>query len=77
MGRHLLNEEKRNSILATPDPWMAVNISNHQENEADLWWEYMVYENNIDEEKKETEQLVIQDQVIYTCPGCDFSFAWL
>jgi hypothetical protein len=77
MGRQLLSKEKRNSILATPDPWMAVNVSNHQENEADLWWEYMVYENNIDEEKKETEQLVIHDQVIYTCPGCDLSFAWL
>jgi hypothetical protein len=71
MGRQLLSKEKRDDILATPDPWMEVNIAAHQEDEDALWWEYMKYENNIDEEKKDTEQLVVKDQVLYTCPTCD------
>lgn len=77
MGRQLLSKEKRDDILATPDPWMEVNVETHQENEDALWWEYMKYENNIDEEKLDTEQLVVKDQVIYTCPSCDLLFSWL
>ena len=76
-GRQLLSKEKRDDILATPDPWMEVNIETHQENEDTLWWEYQKYENNIDETKKDTEQLVVKDQVLYTCPRCDSLFSWL
>jgi len=77
MGRQLLSKEKRHDILATPDPWMEVNIATHQENEDTLWWEYLKYENNIDEMKKDTEQLVVKDQVLYTCPSCDSLYSWL
>jgi hypothetical protein len=72
MGRELLRKEKRDVILRTPDPWMAENIETHQENEDALWWEYLKYDNNIDEEKNDTEQLVVKEQVLYTCPSCDF-----
>ena len=73
-----MSKEKRNDILSTPDPWMEVNISTHQESDEDtLWWEYLKYENNIDEEKKDTEQLVVKDQVLYKCPSCNSSYSWL
>ena len=77
MRRHLLRKEKRDEILARPDPWMVVNIEIHQENEVALWWEYLKYENNIDEEEKDAEQLVVKDQVVYTCPSCESLFSWL
>lgn len=71
MARDLLDEEARNLILATPDPWMAANMATHQEDKVALWWEYLIYENNIEEGKKDTEQLVVKDQVLYSCPSCD------
>lgn len=69
-ARQLLDKQKREDIITNPDPWMAVNIENHQENEATLWWKYLIYENNINEEKEDAEKLVIVDQVLYTCPNC-------
>jgi hypothetical protein len=77
MARELLDEEARNHILATPDPWMATNMAMNEQDEAALWWEYMVYENNIEEGKKDAEQLVVKDQVLYSCPSCDSSFSCL
>ena len=77
MARLLLTKEKREDILAMPDPWMEENISTCKEKKASLWWEYLKYENNIDEEKGHTEQLVVKDQILYTCPSCDMLFAWL
>jgi len=69
-ARQLLDKKKREDIVAKPDPWLAVNIETHLKNEVTLWWEYMVYENNINEEEKDAEKLVITDQVLYTCPNC-------
>lgn len=69
-ARQLLDRQKREDIITKPDPWMAVNIEKHQENEATLWWKYLIYENNLNEEKKDTEKLVNLDQVLYTCPNC-------
>lgn len=68
-ARQLLDKQKREDIIARPDPWLAANIETHLENEATLWWEYLIYENNIDEEK-DAEKLVTTDQVLYTCPNC-------
>jgi hypothetical protein len=69
-ARQLLDKQKREDIMAKPDPWMAVNIETHLKNEATLWWEYLIYENNINEEEEDAEKLVIRDQVLYTCPNC-------
>jgi hypothetical protein len=60
----------RENILSNPEPWMAANIVDHEEDENSLWWEYMVYEYNIDIGNKNTEQLVVADQVLYNCPKC-------
>jgi hypothetical protein len=73
MGRQLLSKEKRDDILDMPDPWMEMNIAENKEDEDTLWREYLKYENNIDEKKEDTEQLVVKDQVLYACPGCDSS----
>jgi len=54
-----------------PDLWMATNMERNQDNEPALWWAYLIYENNIDEEDKGGEQLVVRDQVICICPSCD------
>jgi hypothetical protein len=71
LARQLMEQEKREDILAKPDVWMALNVAEHQEkDEATLWWRYLIYENNIIEEKKGTEQLVVRDQIVYTCPLC-------
>ncbi|KAF8816245.1 hypothetical protein BYT27DRAFT_7208844 [Phlegmacium glaucopus] len=71
LARQLMEQEKREDILAKPDLWMALNVVEHQEkDEATLWWQYSIYENNIIEEKKGTEQLVVRDQIVYTCPLC-------
>lgn len=68
-ARQLLDKQKREDIIAKPDPWLAAKIETHLENEATLWLEYLIYESNIDEEK-DAEKLVITDQVLYTCPNC-------
>lgn len=76
-ARQLLDKQKRENIMANPDPWMVVNIDNHQHNESILWWNYLIYENNINEEEEEdAEKLVITGQVLYTCPSCGL-FNWL
>jgi hypothetical protein len=73
MGRELLSKEIREDILDMQDPWMEMNIAENKEDEDTLWREYLKYENNIDEKKEDTEQLVVKDQVLYACPGCDSS----
>jgi hypothetical protein len=60
----------REEILSNPDPWMAANMVDYEEDEISLWWEYMVYEYNIDVGNKDAEQLVVTDQVLYKCPNC-------
>jgi hypothetical protein len=65
-----LDKQKREDIIARPDPWFAANIETHMENESSLWWEYLIYENNINEEEKDAEKLFITDQRLYTCPIC-------
>jgi hypothetical protein len=60
----------REDILSNPDPWMAANIVDLEDDEISLWWEYMVYEYNIDVQNKDTEQLVVTDQVLFKCPVC-------
>jgi hypothetical protein len=77
MARLLLDKAKRDEILATPDPWMSENMAAQREDESSMWWEYMMYENNIDGEKQDTEQLVVKDQILYTCPECNCLDAWL
>jgi hypothetical protein len=69
-ARQLLDKQKREDIIARPDPWFAANIETHMENESSLWWEYLIYENNINEEEKDAEKLFITDQRLYTCPIC-------
>jgi hypothetical protein len=69
-ARLLLDHMVRENMLSNPDAWMAANIVDYEEDKSSLWWEYMVYEHNIDIEKKDTEQLVVTDQVLYTCPKC-------
>jgi hypothetical protein len=49
---------------------MAANMVDHEDNEKSLWWEYMVYEYNINVGNKDAEQLVVTDQVFYKCPKC-------
>jgi len=77
LARELLKKEKREAILAMPDPWMATNMAINQKNEPALWWAYLIYENNIDEEDKGGEQLVVRDQVICICPCCDKTVSWI
>ena len=60
----------REEMLSNPEPWMVGNMVDHEDDESSLWWEYMVYEYGIDTEDKDTEQLVVTDQVFYKCPGC-------
>ena len=69
-ARQLLDKQKREDIIANPDPWLAVHIDTHSGKEAALWWEYLMYENNINEEEKDAEKLVITDQILYSCPSC-------
>lgn len=73
MARELLDAQRQGHILATPDPWMMVNIEQNQGDEVALWWDYLKYENNVDEEDKHGEQLLIVDQVFYTCLRCGSS----
>jgi hypothetical protein len=69
-ARLLLDQVLREDILSNPDSWMAANIVDLEDDEASLWWEYMAYEYNIDTENKDTEQLVVTDQVLFECPKC-------
>jgi hypothetical protein len=77
MARELLVEEEQRDILAKADPWMATNMATYPDDDAALWWEYLIYENNIDEKDKAVEQLVVKDQAQYTCPCCNSASAWL
>jgi poly-beta-hydroxyalkanoate depolymerase len=77
MGRQLLTKDARDHVLALQDPWMVVNVETHQDDEDALWWDYLKYENNIEEDKKDAEQLVVKDQVVYECPICELSFSGL
>jgi hypothetical protein len=52
---------------------MVGNMVDHEDDEGSLWHEYMVYEYNIDIEDKDTEQLVVMDQIVYKCPKCGTS----
>jgi hypothetical protein len=72
-ARLLLDHAVREEILSNPESWMVGNIVDHEDDEFSLWWEYMVYEYNIDVEDKDTEQLVVNDQVFYKCPKCGTS----
>jgi len=65
-----MDDKVRENILSNPDPWMAANIVDHEEDPCSLWWEYMIYEYNIDVENKDTEQLAVTNQVLYNCPQC-------
>jgi hypothetical protein len=49
---------------------MAANIADNEEDSSSLWWDYMVHEYNIDVNKKDTKQLVVTNQDVYTCPKC-------
>jgi hypothetical protein len=69
-ARLLLDHRVREDILSNPVPWMAANIVDFEDDENSLWWEYMVYEYNIDIGNKDTEQLVVTDQVLFKCPNC-------
>lgn len=69
-ARQLLEPMVRQKILSNPEPWMVGNIVDHEDDESSLWWEYMVYEYAINVEDKDTEQLVVTDQVLYKCPKC-------
>jgi hypothetical protein len=60
----------REDILSNPEPCMAANMVDHEDDEKSLWWEYMVYEYDINEGNKDAEQLVVTDQVLYKCPNC-------
>jgi hypothetical protein len=60
----------REKILSNPEPWMVGTIVDHEDDESSLWWEYMVYEYHIDIEDRDTEQLVVANQVFYKCPKC-------
>lgn len=69
-ARLLLDPTVREKILSNPKPWMVGNMVAHEDDESGLWWEYMVYEFDIVTEDKDTEQLVVMDQVMYKCPKC-------
>jgi hypothetical protein len=69
-ARLLMDDMVRKNILSNPDPWMAANMVDHEEDPCSLWWEYMVYEYDIDIGNKDTEQLVVTAQVLYKCPNC-------
>lgn len=69
-ARLLLDHTVWENILSNPDPWMAANIVDNEEDMSSLWWEYMVYEYNIDVGNLDTEQLVVTDQFLYACPKC-------
>lgn len=69
-ARLLLDPQVREEILSNPEPWMAANMVDYDEDEISLWSEYMVYKYNIDVENKDAEQLVVTDQVLYKCPNC-------
>jgi hypothetical protein len=70
-ARLILDHKVREEILSNPKPWMVGNMVDHEGDESSLWWEYMVYKYHIDIEDKDTEQLVVTDQVFYKCPKCD------
>ena len=69
-ARLLFNSTVQEEILSNTKPWMVGNMVAHGDNESSLWWEYMVYEYDIDTEDKDTEQLVVMDQVVYKCHKC-------
>lgn len=69
-ARLLLDSTVREDILSNPEPWMAANMVDHEDDEYSLWQEYMAYEYNVDVENKDTEQLVVTDQVLFKCPKC-------
>ena len=69
-ARLLLDSTVREELLSNPDPWMAANMVDHEDDESSLWQEYLVYEYNINPENKDTEQLVVTDQILYKCPTC-------
>jgi hypothetical protein len=69
-ARQLLDHDVRENILSNLESWMAASIVDHEDDESSLWWEYMVYEYDIDIENKDTEQLVVTGQVLYKCPKC-------
>jgi hypothetical protein len=69
-ARLLLDSKVRADILSNPNPWMAANMIDHEDDESSLWQEYMIYEYNIKTDNKDTEQLVVADQVLFNCPTC-------
>lgn len=52
---------------------MVGNIVDNEDDETSFWWEYMVYEYSINTKDKDTEQLLVTDQVFYKCPKCGTS----
>lgn len=71
-ARSLLNKQDRDQIVINPDPWMAQNLVEHANDPCIMWKKYMEYEFSMD--GRSEEQLVIKDQVFYTCPNCGPDF---
>jgi hypothetical protein len=74
MARNLLDEAYRAEMLTTMDAALLITIGVGWEVQETVWRSYMEVEHGISPEKKMTEQLLVQEQVLYACPQCGPSF---
>jgi hypothetical protein len=70
MARNLLQGTQRDEALNAMDAGTVMTIGVEWEDVETIWRSFMEVEHGIWPEKNHTEQLVVEDQLLYACPRC-------